>query len=56
MTEWNQVRNLEFDRLKTLLRQPVLIDLRNVYEPERVVGMGFRYVSVGRPPREPQKS
>jgi UDPglucose 6-dehydrogenase len=55
MTEWNQVRNLEFDRLKTLLRQPVLIDLRNVYEPERVVGMGFRYVSVGRPAKEPQK-
>lgn len=55
MTEWNQVRNLEFDRLKTLLRQPVLIDLRNVYEPERVVGMGFRYVSVGRPAQSPKK-
>ncbi len=54
MTEWNQVRNLEFDRLKTLLRQPVLIDLRNVYEPERVVGMGFRYVSVGRPAQSPK--
>jgi len=56
LTEWNQFRNLEFDRLKTLMRQPVLIDLRNVYEPERVAGMGFRYVSVGRPSREPQKS
>lgn len=55
MTEWNEFRNLEFDRLKTLLRQPVLIDLRNVYEPERVAGMGFRYVSVGRPSKEPQK-
>ncbi|MEK7294267.1 MAG: UDP-glucose/GDP-mannose dehydrogenase family protein [Nitrospirota bacterium] len=55
MTEWNQVRNLEFDRLKTLLRQPVLIDLRNVYEPERVAGMGFRYVSVGRPEQSPKK-
>ena len=55
MTEWNQVRNLEFDRLKTLLRQPVLIDLRNVYEPERVAGMGFRYVSVGRPAQSPKK-
>ncbi len=54
MTEWNQFRNLEFDRLKTLLRQPVLIDLRNVYERERVAGMGFRYVSVGRP-ELPQK-
>ncbi len=56
LTEWNQFRNLEFDRLKTLLRQPVLIDLRNVYEPERVAGMGFRYVSVGRPTREPRKN
>ena len=55
LTEWNQFRNLEFDRLKTLLRQPVLIDLRNVYEPERVAGMGFRYVSVGRPERQPPK-
>jgi UDPglucose 6-dehydrogenase len=55
MTEWNQFRNLEFDRLKTLLRQPLLIDLRNVYEPERVAGMGFRYVSVGRPERPPKK-
>ncbi len=55
MTEWNQFRNLEFDRLTTLLRQPVLIDLRNVYEPERVAGMGFRYVSVGRPTQTPKK-
>jgi UDPglucose 6-dehydrogenase len=54
MTEWNQFRNLDFDRLKTLLRQPVLIDLRNVYEPERVAGMGFRYVSVGRPVQSPK--
>jgi UDPglucose 6-dehydrogenase len=55
MTEWNQFRNLDFNRLKTLLRQPVLIDLRNVYEPEHVAGMGFRYVSVGRPARSPKK-
>jgi UDPglucose 6-dehydrogenase len=55
LTEWNQFRNLEFDRLKTLLRQPILIDLRNVYEPERVVGMGFRCISVGRPERPPKK-
>jgi UDPglucose 6-dehydrogenase len=55
MTEWNQFRNLEFDRLKALLRQPLLIDLRNVYEPEHVAGMGFRYVSVGRPARPPKK-
>lgn len=54
LTEWNQFRNLDFDRLKTVLRQPVLIDLRNVYEPGRVASMGFRYVSVGRPDRSPK--
>jgi len=49
-TEWNQFRNLDFDQLKTLLRAPILIDLRNVYDPERVAEKGFYYVSVGRPP------
>jgi len=48
-TEWNQFRNLDFDQMKTLLRAPILIDLRNVYEPERVAEKGFYYVSVGRP-------
>jgi UDPglucose 6-dehydrogenase len=51
ITEWNQFRNLDLDRLKAALRQPVLIDLRNVYEPDRVARMGFRYISVGRPER-----
>jgi len=48
VTEWNQFRNLDFERLKTLLRAPVLIDLRNVYEPNRMAELGFYYVSVGR--------
>jgi len=48
-TEWNQFRNLDFDQMKTLLRSPIFIDLRNVYEPERVAEKGFYYVSVGRP-------
>ena len=47
-TEWNQFRNLDFNRLKTLLRAPVFIDLRNVYEPTRLKELGFYYVSVGR--------
>jgi UDPglucose 6-dehydrogenase len=55
MTEWNQFRNLDFERLKAALRQPILIDLRNVYEPDRVAGMGFRYISVGRPERQPAR-
>jgi UDPglucose 6-dehydrogenase len=54
LTEWNQFRNLEWDRIKAAVRQPVFIDLRNVYEPARVVAAGFRYVSVGRPPAGPK--
>ena len=53
MTEWNQFRNLDFDRLKKSMRHPLLLDLRNVYDSERVVGMGFHHVSVGRPTRAP---
>jgi UDPglucose 6-dehydrogenase len=48
MTEWNQFRNLDLGRLKTLMRQPVLLDLRNVYEPEPAQACGFRYEGVGR--------
>jgi|ERR1700693_2918530 len=48
LTEWNEFRNLDFERLKTLLNKAVMIDLRNVYNPETVRGFGFSYVSVGR--------
>lgn len=48
-TEWNQFRNLDLEHMKSLLRVPVFIDLRNVYDPERVADYGFHYVSVGRP-------
>jgi UDPglucose 6-dehydrogenase len=49
MTEWNQFRSLDFERLKGVMKAPVLIDLRNVYDPDRVAGYGFRHISVGRP-------
>jgi UDPglucose 6-dehydrogenase len=52
-TEWNPFRALELDRLKELLRQPLMVDLRNLYEPDRVAAAGFRYVSVGRPEAAP---
>lgn len=54
MTEWNQFRNLDFERIKKALRRPLFIDLRNVYEPERMASLGFHYVSVGRPARSPK--
>lgn len=50
VTEWNQFRNLDFGRMKAALRAPILIDLRNVYDPDRIAGLGFYYVSVGRQP------
>ena len=50
VTEWEQFRALDFDRLKNLMVQPVLVDLRNVYRPEDVVRRGFVYEGVGRAP------
>jgi UDPglucose 6-dehydrogenase len=47
-TEWNQFRALDLERVRGLLHQPVLIDLRNVYEPSMVQRLGFRYAAVGR--------
>lgn len=48
ITEWNQFRNLDLEKIKGLLRQPFFFDLRNVYEPEKMKKLGFRYFSVGR--------
>jgi UDPglucose 6-dehydrogenase len=52
MTEWNQFRNLDFEQLKKIMKQRILLDLRNVYEPQHVAAQGFRYFSVGRPSRD----
>jgi UDPglucose 6-dehydrogenase len=49
ITEWNPFRKLELDTLRELLRRPLVIDLRNLYEPEKMAAAGFEYVSIGRP-------
>jgi len=49
LTEWNQFRALDLDRIKLLLKQPVMVDLRNVYRPDDMKARGFRYSSIGRP-------
>jgi len=49
LTEWNQFRALDLDRVKLLLKQPVMVDLRNVYRPDDMKARGFRYSSIGRP-------
>ena len=48
VTEWEQFRALDFDRLKTVMAQPVLVDLRNVYRPDEMSRRGFVYEGVGR--------
>jgi UDPglucose 6-dehydrogenase len=47
-TEWNQFRSLDWDRMKKALKSPVVVDLRNVYEPGQMRDLGIRYVGVGR--------
>jgi UDPglucose 6-dehydrogenase len=47
-TEWNQFRRLDLPRIKGLLRSPIFIDLRNVYEPDQMKKLGFNYCGVGR--------
>lgn len=49
ITEWNEFRSLDLDRLHETMNSPVLVDLRNVYRHDDVVSRGFHYVSVGRP-------
>ncbi len=48
ITEWNQFRALDMERIKGLLRQPKIADLRNIYEPDAMRALGFEYVGVGR--------
>ncbi|MDY0094739.1 MAG: UDP-glucose/GDP-mannose dehydrogenase family protein [Candidatus Vecturithrix sp.] len=48
MTEWNQFRKLDMERIKTLLHALNIVDLRNIYEPDRLKQMGFHYICVGR--------
>ncbi|ASW07415.1 UDP-glucose/GDP-mannose dehydrogenase family protein [Rhizobium sp. 11515TR] len=49
VTEWNQFRALDFARLKSVMKAPVLVDLRNIYRHDEVTKHGFAYTSVGRP-------
>jgi UDPglucose 6-dehydrogenase len=48
ITEWDQFRALDFDRLMTLLKTPTVVDLRNVYQPTDMAKRGFNYFSIGR--------
>jgi len=48
ITEWNRFRNLDISKIKGLLKEPVIIDLRNIYDPRKMKEMGIRYTGIGR--------
>jgi len=48
LTEWNSYRSLDLDRVKSLLKAPVFVDLRNIYRPAEMQAAGFQYSSLGR--------
>jgi len=48
VTEWNEFKELDFAKVKKLLKRPLLIDGRNMYEPEKLKKLGFTYVGIGR--------
>jgi UDPglucose 6-dehydrogenase len=49
LTEWDEFRALDVDRVRAKLKRPILVDLRNIYRPEEMARQDFTYVSVGRP-------
>jgi UDPglucose 6-dehydrogenase len=53
VTEWDVLRALDLKRLARTMAQPILVDLRNVYPPEDVLGAGLRWHGIGRPAQVP---
>jgi len=49
VTEWDEFRALDLERVKDLLKEPVMVDMRNIYRPEEMAEKGFAYYSIGRP-------
>ena len=54
LTEWNEFRGLDLARVKALLNTPLVIDLRNIYQPDEMLAAGLAYHSIGRPPAKPR--
>jgi UDPglucose 6-dehydrogenase len=52
VTEWNEFMDLDFEKMRSLMKAATIVDCRNIYEPDRMAGLGFRYFSVGRPDKE----
>lgn len=49
VTEWNEFKELDLEKIKKLMKKPIIIDGRNIYDPEKVRKLGFKYTSIGRP-------
>jgi UDPglucose 6-dehydrogenase len=47
-TEWNEFKQLDLDRIRTLMARPVVVDGRNIYDPQKMLDAGFNYRAVGR--------
>ena len=52
ITEWNEFRMLDLDRVKGLLKAPVMVDMRNIYNRQEMKEAGFDYTCIGRPKLE----
>jgi UDPglucose 6-dehydrogenase len=48
VTEWNEFRKPDFEKMRSLLKSPVVFDGRNLYSPEHMRGLGFSYYAIGR--------
>jgi UDPglucose 6-dehydrogenase len=48
VTEWNEFKQLDLEKVKSLLKSPVIYDGRNIYEPARMKELGFTYRAIGR--------
>lgn len=55
-TEWDEFRDVEWERLSSLVQRPLVIDGRNMFNPEEITSRGFGYISIGRRPAEPSLS
>ena len=49
LTEWNEFRALDISKVKKLLYRPIIVDFRNIYNPDELLKQGMEYYSIGRP-------
>jgi UDPglucose 6-dehydrogenase len=54
-TEWNEFRRPDFDKVKNLLKEPIIFDGRNLFEPNRMLRRGFSYFNIGKTSKCPEK-